>query len=55
MRESRSTGSGRCSKICRAQNGTWLRGDPVTGPVPLGDGDEIRIRLVGSRDLQSRV
>jgi DNA-binding winged helix-turn-helix (wHTH) protein len=27
----------------QSKNGTWLRGLPVTGPVPLADGDEIRL------------
>lgn len=27
----------------QSKNGTWLRGQPVTGPVPLADGDEIRL------------
>ena len=27
----------------QSRNGTWLRGEPVTGPVSLADGDEIRL------------
>ena len=41
-----SISSGASLKDLGSKNGTWLRGDPVTAPIPLADRDEIRVGSV---------